>query len=500
MSDVLEAGAGDASSPPHFDVLIVGAGLSGIGSAYHLQQQCPDKRYAILEGAATFGGTWRIHTYPGSRSDSDMYTFGFRFKPWNNVPIAPRDDILEYLQEVITDNGIDEHIRYHHHITAAAWSSADKAWTLNVERRDSGESLVFTCDFLWMCQGYYQQAQGYTPDFKGMDRFKGPIVHPQTWPDDLDYTGKKVVVIGSGATAATVVPAMAGDAGHVTMLQRSPTFFAPQANEIEIADTLRRIGTPEEWVHAIVRLDVMHEEQAIRDQSFADPEALKKALLDAAREYLGPDYDIDTHFTPRYRPWRQRIAVLPDGDMFKAIRAGKASVVTDHIDGFTETGILLKSGAELEADIIVTATGFNLCVLGNIAFSIDGEPLDFAHTWTYRGIMYSGMPNMAWIFGYLRHSWTMRADMIGDFVCKLLKHMDAKGARMCTPTLRPEDRDMCAETFITEENFNAGYMMRSMHLMPKQGDREPWQMSQNYGLEKESIPNADLEDGTLVFE
>ena len=298
MSDVLVSGGGAAPSPLHFDVLIVGAGLSGIGSAYHLQQQCPDKSYVILEGAETFGGTWRIHTYPGSRSDSDMYTFGFRFKPWNDVPIAPRDDILEYLQEVITDNGLDDHIRYHHRIEAAAWSSDDKAWTLRVERGDNGESLVFTCDFLWMCQGYYQHAKGHTPDFPGMARFKGPIVHTQTWPDDLDYKDKKVVVIGSGATAATVVPAMAGDCAHVTMLQRSPTFFSPAANKIEIADTLRKIGTPEEWVHAITRLHIMHEEQAVIDQSFADPEGLKNALLDAAREYLGPDSDIDTHFTP----------------------------------------------------------------------------------------------------------------------------------------------------------------------------------------------------------
>jgi len=393
MSDVLVSGGGAAPSPQHLDVLIVGAGLSGIGSAYHLQQQCPGKSYAILEGAGAFGGTWRIHTFPGIRSDSDMYTFGYRFKPWNNVPVALRDDILEYLEEVIVDNGIDAHIRYQHHINSAAWSSQTKTWTLNVTRGDNGEEFLFTCDFLWMCQGYYQQAHGYTPDFKGMERFKGTIVHPQTWPDDLDYKGKKVVVIGSGATAATIVPAMAEDAGHVTMLQRSPTFFAPAANEIEIADTLRKIGTPEEWVHAITRLHVLHEEQAVTDQSFEDPEALKKTLIDAAREYLGPDYDVETHFTPSYRPWRQRIAVLPDGDMFKGIRAGKASVVTDHIETFTEAGILLKSGEELEADIIVTATGFDLCVLGNIAFSIDGKPLDFADTWTYRGIMYSGCPS-----------------------------------------------------------------------------------------------------------
>jgi cation diffusion facilitator CzcD-associated flavoprotein CzcO len=484
---------------PHVDVLIVGAGISGIDAAYHLQQHCPGKSFALLENQASFGGTWLTHKYPGIRSDSDLYTFGYSWKPWCSAPIATAEEILAYLGEVIDEQDIRRHIRFQHQVRRAEWSSGDKCWTLEVERGDTGERLRLTCTFLWMCQGYYRHAEGYTPDFPGAERFQGPIVHPQTWPEGLDYKDKTVIVIGSGATAATVVPAMAGETAHITMLQRSPTYYFPAANRTEIADLLRSLDTPEEWVHHITRRKVLHDQKTMIHRSFNEPEAVKQELIALARSYLGDDFDVETHFTPTYRPWRQRLAFLPDGDLFRSIKAGKASVVTDQIETFTETGILLQSGKELKADIIVTATGLNLCALGDIDFVIDGEPLDFAKCWGHRGILFSGVPNMAWVFGYLRASWTMRADLVAQFVCRLLNHMDEKGVTTATAQLRPEDRGMPELPWVDPENFNAGYLMRSLHLLPKQGDRQPWIFSQDYQKEKDEIPAADLEDGTLVY-
>ncbi len=483
----------------YFDVLIVGAGISGIGAAYNLQNQCPEKSFVILENLESFGGTWLMHRYPGTRSDSDLYTFGYKFKPWTGTPIASREEILKYMGEVIDENAIDDHIRYHHHIKTAIWSSDEKQWTLTATRKDTSEELEFTCNFLWMCQGYYRHSEGYTPDWPGLEKYKGQIVHPQTWPDDFDYKDKNVLVIGSGATAATLIPAMAEDCKHITMLQRSPTYFIPAENRNELADTLREIDTPEEWTHAIVRKKILHDQQTFTRRSFEDSEAVKNELIGAARAYLGDDYDIETHFTPKYRPWRQRVAFVPEGDLFKGIKAGLASVVTDEIDTFTERGILLKSGDELEADIIITATGFNLCMLGDIEFTIDGEPLEFADKIGWRGILYTGIPNMAWVFGYFRTSWTMRADLISDFVCRLLNHMDEKGVTVCTPELRANESNMPALPFIDEENFNAGYLLRNIALMPKQGDHQPWIFSQDYYREKDEIPAADLEDGTLKY-
>ncbi len=483
----------------HFDVLIVGAGISGIGGACHLQAQCPDKRFVVLENQPRFGGTWRTHTYPGVRSDSDLYTFGYRFKPWTGKPIATADAILEYLEETIEEQGLADHIRYGHTVRSAHWSSEQALWTVVAEANDGGGTRTFTCGFLWMCQGYYRHSKGYTPEWPGMDSFEGPIVHPQTWPEDLDYMGKRVLVIGSGATAATLVPAMADDCAHITMLQRSPTYFAPGENRNELADTLRELDLPEEWIHEIVRRKILHDMQVITRRSFEEPEVLKAELIGAARAFLGEDFDVATHFTPSYRPWRQRLAFIPDGDLFKGIAAGKASVVTDEIDTFTPEGVRLKSGEVIEADIIITATGFDLCVLGDIEFVVDDAPLDFAETRTWRGIMYSGAPNMAWVFGYLRTSWTMRADLIGDFVCRLLKHMDAKGVQVVVPELRDHERDMPERPFIEPDNFNPGYLLRSMHLMPKQGDHAPWVFPQDYYVEKDEIPAADLDDGTLVY-
>jgi len=488
-----------ARATEHFDVLIVGAGISGIGGAYHLTQQCPGTSFVVLEAHESFGGTWWVHRYPGIRSDSDLYTFGYRFKPWTSAPIATADEILKYMGEVIDENGLAPHIRYRHRIEAASWSSRDKQWTIDAVRLDTGEMLRFTANFLWMCQGYYRHAEGYTPDWPGMAAFKGPIVHSETWPEDLDYAGKNVVVIGSGATAATIIPAIADDCAHVTMLQRSPTFFRTGRNAIEIADELRKLQVDEIWIHEIVRRKILYEQSVFTRRTFTEPDKVKAELLAAVRGYLGQEYDIDTHFTPSYRPWRQRIAFVPDGDLLQAIASGKASVLTDEIERFTETGLLLKSGKTLDADIIVAATGFNLNVLGDIDFTIDGEPLVFSDTVTYRGMMFTGVPNMAWVFGYFRASWTLRADLVADFVCRLLNHMKDKGARQVTPTLRPEDHNMPLLPWIDPENFNPGYLMRGLHLLPKRGDKPEWQHTQDYWNEKDEFPAADLDDKLFVY-
>ena len=484
----------------HFDVLIVGAGISGIGSAYHLADQHPDRTFAIVETKGDFGGTWRTHTYPGIRSDSDLYTFGYRFKPWVGAPIASAAEILKYMGEVIDENDLARHIRYNHAVSNATWSSVDKRWTLDMTRSDTGERVTMTGNFLWMCQGYYRHSQGYTPEWDGMDRFKGEIVHPQTWPDDLDYAAKKVVVIGSGATAATLIPAMAPDCEHITMLQRSPTYFVTGKNANELADTLRELEIKEEWIHEIVRRKILHDQGLVTQMSFDDPEALKQVLFDGLKEILGDDYDLDPHFTPNYRPWRQRIAFVPDGDLFHGIASGKASVVTDEIESFTETGLLLKSGETLEADIIVTATGFDLSILGDIEFDIDGEPLNFHDRVGYRGAMFTGIPNMAWVFGYFRASWTLRVGLVADFVCRLLKHMDELKVDVVTPQLRESEADMKLVPWVDPENFNPGYLMRSLHLMPQSGEHQPWIHSQDYWSEAKIIPQADLDDGCLVYE
>ena len=500
MTDTATLGDASALSVEHFDVLIVGAGISGIGGAYHLGQQCQGKSFVILETQDGFGGTWRTHQYPGIRSDSDLYTFGYRFKPWTGTPIATAEEILRYMGEVIDENDIGRHIRYQHSISKATWSSEDKLWNLTVTRTDTGDVVRFTGNFLWMCQGYYRHSEGYTPEWEGTERFQGEIVHPQTWPEDLDYSDKRVVVIGSGATAATLIPAMAADCGHITMLQRSPTYFITGRNANEIADMLRELEISEEWIHEIVRRKILHDQKKITEMAFEDPDALKEELFKGIRNYLGDDYDLGDHFTPKYQPWRQRIAFVPDGDLFQGIASGQASVVTDEIESFTETGILLKSGDTLEADIIVTATGFNLNVLGDIAFSIDGKPLDFAETVGYRGTMFTGIPNMAWVFGYFRASWTLKADMIGDFVCRLLRHMDELGASVVVPELREEDAAMPLLPWVDPENFNPGYLRRGMHLLPRQGDKDPWRHTQDYWTEKDDIPAADLDDGALRFE
>ena len=483
----------------HFDVLIVGAGISGIGSAYHLKEQCPDKSFVILENFGGYGGTWWMHRYPGVRSDSDLYTFGYRFKPWKGAPIASAEEILKYMGEVIAENDLDRHIRYHHHISAAAWDEATRLWTITATDTTNDTVRTFTANFLWMCQGYYRHAQGYTPEWPGMSRFRGTIVHPQTWPDDLDYADKKVVVIGSGATAATLVPAIADKTAHTTMIQRSPTYFFPGQNVNELADTLRSLDIPEEWTHEIVRRKTLADQEAIVRMSAEYPDLVKDELIKGVTALLPEGYDVATHFTPSYRPWQQRIAFVPDGDLFKGISAGKASVVTGTIETFTENGIRMTSGEEVEADIVVTATGFDLSVLGDIAFTVDGKPLDFHECLTYRGMMFTGLPNLVWVFGYFRASWTLRADLIGDFTCRLLNHMDELGASRVEPVLRPEDADMPILDWIDPENFNPNYLRRSMHLLPKRGDKPEWMHTQDYWIEKEALPRASLDDGCLKY-
>ena len=486
----------------HFDVLIVGAGISGVGSAYHLTKQLPGTTFVVLEEQETFGGTWWTHKYPGIRSDSDLHTFGYSFKPWVGPPIATAAEIRAYMGEVIDENDLARHIRYRHRINAANWSSETNLWTIEAVDQDSGKAVSFTANFLWMCQGYYRHSEGYTPLWKGMEDYQGRIVHPQRWPEDLATEGKRIVVIGSGATAATLIPNIADSCEHVTMLQRSPTYFRTGRNAIELAEELRRLQVKEEWIHEIVRRKILFEQDTFTRRSFSEPEKVRQELLGGIRAALGPGSEdiVEKHFTPSYRPWRQRIAFVPDADLFEAVRSGKASVVTDEIDRFTRDGILLKSGETLKADIIITATGFNLNVLGDIAFEIDGKPLDFADTVTYRGMMFTGIPNMAWVFGYFRASWTLRTDLVADFVCRMLGHMKQKGARKVVPALRPQEGNMPLHEWIDPENFNPGYLMRDMHKLPKRGESPEWQHSQDYWAEKDQFPAIDLDDPVFVYD
>jgi cation diffusion facilitator CzcD-associated flavoprotein CzcO len=483
----------------HYDVLIIGAGISGIDAAHHLNSLRPDTRYAILESKNDIGGTWKTHTFPGIRSDSDLFTFGFKWKPWTGAPIATADEILRYLEEAVEENGLCPRIKFAHMVRSAAWSSDRNLWSLAVENRETGDSFPMTSRFLWVCAGYYRHSGGYTPDWPGMDLYRGLVVHPQNWPDDLDYSDKKIVVIGSGATAATIIPAMARDAAHVTMLQRSPTFYYPRPQMDDFTKTLRALDLPDAWFHEIMRRKFLHDQETIQKRSFHEPEGLAAELIGGARAYLGKDYDVETHFTPKYRPWQQRIAMIPDGDLYLTIRSGNASVVTDEIETFTHAGIRLKSGKELEADIVVTATGLNLNMLGDIDFVVDGEPRDISRSITHRGIMFTGLPNLATVYGYFRTSWTMRADLVSEYVCRLLDFMETRGAVSVTPTLRDEDAAMTIRPWIEPENFNPGYLKRSLDLLPRQGDRQPWVMTQNYFRDRVDLPNADFDDGTLVF-
>ena len=481
----------------YFDVVIVGAGLSGIGAARHLQHKCPDKSYVILEGRDAMGGTWDLFRYPGIRSDSDMFTLGYKFKPWlESKAIADGPSILKYVQEAAAERGVDRHIRYRHLVREADWSSSDASWTVQAERRDTGEIVRIRCGFILMCAGYYSYEQGYTPEFTGLDRFGGQVIHPQKWPEDLDYERKKVVVIGSGATAVTLVPEMSKKAEHIVMLQRSPTYMVSLPAVDIIANFLQKF-LPSKMAYAITRWKNIRFQQAVYRKTRTHPEKVKQKIMHLLRKQLPPDYDVETHFTPHYNPWDQRLCLVPDNDFFLSINSGAASIVTDTIDTFTENGVQLESGKELEADIVITATGLNLVILGGAKFSVDGKPVNFPDTFSYMGMMYSDVPNIITTFGYINASWTLRADVTAEFTCRLLNHMDAAGYRKCTPRLRAEDKNMPARKWITD--FSSGYMQRVMHLFPKQGDKAPWLNTQNYTEDKKIIENREIDDGVLQF-
>ncbi len=488
-----------AQQSEKFDVIIVGAGISGIGSATFLRKYCPHLSFIILEALEGHGGTWLIHKYPGIRSDSDLFTFGYGFKPWTGQPIASRDQILDYLGAAIADAGLAPFIRYGHSVTSADWSSETARWRLKVERKKAGDVIQLEANFLWMCQGYYRHAQGYTPDWPSIDKFKGQIIHPQHWPEDVDLAGKNVTVIGSGATAATLIPALADKCAHVTMLQRTPTYFAAGRNADVLAEELRRLDVDPAWIHEIMRRKVVRDRADLLDRAQSSPDKLKAMLVGGVQALLPEGFDVARHFTPPYRPLQQRVAFVPDGDLFKAIAQGKASVVTDTISTFDETGIVLDSGERIDADVVITATGFEMAVIGEIPFSIDGTPVNFAQTVTYRGIMFTGIPNMAWVYGYGHYSWTLRADLVAGFVCRLLDHMGKTGARSVMPTLRPEEQDMKLKPWVDTDYLNPGYLLRSLDRLPQRGDTPEWQHSQDYLYESEAIPAIDLADAVFAY-
>ena len=482
----------------HFDVVIVGAGISGIGAGYHLQQDCPDRDYVILEGRDDLGGTWDLFRYPGVRSDSDMHTLGYSFKPWTEAKaIADGPSILTYVRETAAEFGIDQKMRFQHMVTDASWSSETSTWTVTAQVGAEGgrQTVAYTCNYLFMCSGYYSYKGGYEPEFPGSTDFAGPIVHPQKWPEDLDYEGKRVVVIGSGATAMTLVPAMATTASHVTMLQRSPTYVVSRPAVDPIANGLRKV-LPDSTAYGITRWRNATLGEFFYKQTRTKPDKMREKLLKLAKKELG-DETVAEHFTPEYNPWDQRLCLIPDSDLYNSINSGDASVVTAEIDTLTATGILLTNGEHIDADIIVTATGLQLVTIGDMDFSVDGQPVDFSKTWTYKGIAYSDVPNMASSFGYINASWTLRADITCQWVCRLLNHMTESGMTQATPRLRPEDADMPERPFI--DDFSAGYMARMMPLLPRQGDREPWINTQSYRADKKFIAKAPIVDGVMRF-
>jgi monooxygenase len=478
----------------HFDVVIVGAGLSGIGAGFHLQQRCPGKNYVILEGRDCIGGTWDLFRYPGIRSDSDMFTLGYSFKPWTDPKaIADGPSILTYVRETAAENGIDKKIRFRHRVKRASWSTQDARWTVEAERGEgTGDVVRFTCNFLFSCSGYYRYSDGYTPEFAGRDDFKGQIIHPQKWPDKLDYAGKRVVVIGSGATAVTLVPAMAERAAHVTMLQRSPTYVVSRPAQDKLAISLREKFGKNIAYHAIRWRNVL---LGLAFFQFARrrPARFKRMVLGGVRLALGPDYDI-ANFNPSYNPWDQRLCLVPDGDLFRSINEKRASVVTAGIDRFTESGIRLKDGSELPADIIVTATGLVLQLLGGMETVVDGRTIDFATTMNYKGMMYSDVPNLASAFGYTNASWTLKCDLTCEYVCRLLNYMDRHGYKQCMP----HNVDPSIER-LPALDFSSGYVQRALATLPKQGSRRPWRLFQNYAFDIVALRFGKIDDGVMKY-
>jgi cation diffusion facilitator CzcD-associated flavoprotein CzcO len=479
------------SSPEHVDVLIVGAGLSGIGAACQLREHVPTKSVAVLEAREASGGTWALFNYPGIRSDSDMFTFGFGWRPWpGDRALADGPMILDYLRTVAEEYGVDELIRYRHKVTAASWDSETALWTVEIDH--GGTPTTLTASFLWGCSGYYHYDEPYAPEFPGADSFAGTIVHPQHWPEDLDYAGKKVVVIGSGATAVTLVPAMAPTAEHVTMLQRSPSYILSRPGRDRLATALDRL--PSKVSYPVVRwaniLLTVGSYQVARRW----PDFMKGLIRKGVAAEVPDSVDVDVHFKPRYDPWDQRLCFVPDGDLFGALRKGQASIVTDTIETFTPTGIRLTSGRELEADIIVTATGLQLLAFGGIDLVVDGEPVDFSRTMAYKALMLSGVPNFAYTVGYTNASWTLKADLVSTYVVRLLQHLDRIGARSAVPVRQPGVAE------IPFMDFQSGYVLRALDRLPKQGDRAPWQLKQNYLTDLRTIKRGAIDDGVLAFD
>jgi monooxygenase len=478
----------------HLDVLIVGAGLSGIGAGHYLQAECPWVDYAIFEARSTIGGTWDLFRYPGIRSDSDMHTLGYSFRPWEGEKsIADGDSILQYIKDTARESGVESHIRFMHRIIAAEWSTPDSSWRVTAERTDTGETIELTASFLFSCSGYYRYDHGYLPDFEGMADFGGTIVHPQAWPEGLDYAGKRIVVIGSGATAITLVPALARSASHVVMLQRSPTYIASLPEKSPVVALLRKAlpakqaGTAAKWFHAVMT-------QAFYQLSRKYPKLVRRMLSKGLERQLPPGYDIATHFTPRYDPWDQRFCAVPNGDLLKALSSGAASVVTDKIERFTQTGILLTSGEEVEADIIVTATGLELLFLGGIVLGVDGEGIDPSTRLTYKGMMIEGVPNLALAIGYTNASWTLKCDLTCDYVCRLLNYMRARGFTRCVA--RNRDASATSGPIL---GLTSGYIQRSAHLLPKQGVAHPWKVHQSYLRAYRALKMRDVDDSVMEF-
>jgi monooxygenase len=478
----------------HVDVLIVGAGLSGIGAACHLQANCPGKSYAILEARDRIGGTWDLFRYPGIRSDSDMYTLGYSFRPWrDDKSIAEGSSILDYIRETAGENGIERQIRFDHQVVRAEWSTADARWTVEATRGDTQETVRMSAGFLFTCSGYYRYDEGYSPDFAGIERFAGRVVHPQQWSDDIDYAGKRVVVIGSGATAVTLVPSMAHSAAHVTMLQRSPSYIVSLPAEDPIAKRLSRL-LPAKVAAPIMRWKNVLLTMASFQLSRRRPGLMRKLVRKGLERRLPAGYDIDTHFNPTYDPWDQRLCLVPNGDLFEAIGNGSASVVTDQIDTFTEHGIRLASGTELQADLVITATGLNLLALGGIEIAVDGREIVLPQTMSYKGMMLGGVPNFAFAVGYTNASWTLKCDLTCEYVCRLLNHMDKLGYVQCTAHNR--DPSVLERPFI---DFSSGYVQRSIDKFPKQGSKAPWRLHQNYALDIFNLKFGSLQDSAMEF-
>jgi monooxygenase len=476
----------------HVDVLIVGAGISGVGAACYLEERCPGKTYAVLEARDSIGGTWDLFRYPGIRSDSDMYTLGYRFRPWPDAQtIADGPSILSYVRDTAREHDVERNIRFHHRVVDAKWSTPDARWTVEVERTDTGETEHITCGFLFTCTGYYRYDEGYTPEFEGAERFRGRVVHPQFWTDDVDYEGKRVVVIGSGATAVTLVPAMADRAAHVTMLQRSPSYVVSLPGQDPMARALRRF-LPTRAAYGIVRWKNVLLMMLTFQLSRRRPEFVKRLIRKGVERRLPAGYDVETHFNPPYNPWDQRMCLVPDDDLFQAIAAGSASVVTDRIETFTETGLKLASGTELQADLVVTATGLNMLPLGGIQLTVDDRRVELPETIAYKGMMLGGVPNLAFAIGYTNASWTLKAELTCEYVCRLLNQMDARGYRICTP--RNRDPSVKPEPFI---DFSSGYILRAIDKFPRQGSRAPWRLYQNYPLDILKLRYGEIEDEAM---